>query len=257
MLSHLTLRLFITTTAMVLMFGCSTPPEPNLMAKKHRVELVKESAATYASQYALYWEAGYINNHLERYSRTMDGIFDFRSLLLPNGVVPPVVEDSFDNVSQDDAKHMRISDRLIKIVSSSRFSTTAPTWRDYLLLNFPRPDYPNEKMLPTTDEERKAWDAGLVQGWHAGRWQINSIFKVNLGMLRRDFTGMILYYKLLSQRMISPTYSAVANLGVTGNGKAMQLNDRVVKITTESALQPDKLSHWQAAVPLITDDEAQ
>lgn len=255
MLSHSPLRLLTTISVAALLFGCSPPQEPSDFAKKHRVNLVKETAAAYASQYALHWEAGYINNHLERYSRTMDGIFDFRSLLLPNGVVPPVLEDSYANVSQDSAKHLRMSDRMIKIVASSRFSTTAPTWRDYLVLAFPKPETPHEKLLPTTTEERKAWDAGLIEGWSAGRWQINSIFQVNLGMLQRDFTGMILYYKMLNQGMISPTYSAVANLGVTGDGRSMQLNDRVVKITTESALQPNRVDQWQAAVPLVGKDD--
>ena len=243
----------ITLVSFLALFGCSIPKEPTELSKSTRVNIVKEAAATYSSQYALNWEAGYINSHLERYGRTMDGIFDFRALLLPNGVVPPVLEDSYDNVSLDGAKHIRMSDRMIKIVASSRFSTAAPSWRDYLMLSFPKPDMPNDKLLPTNAEERLAWDQGLVAGWEAGRWQVNSIFQVNLGMLKRDIVGMVLYYKLLSQGMISPTHSAVANLGVTGNGRSMQLNDRVLKITTESSLQPHNIDRWEAAVPLMNN----
>ncbi|MEC8978225.1 MAG: type IV secretory system conjugative DNA transfer family protein [Pseudomonadota bacterium] len=242
---------FLTAITLVsLLIGCSVPKEPTQAAKNQRIGLVRETAVSYASQYALYWEGRFLNDHMDRFSRTLDKIFDFRALLLPNGVVPPVLQESFKNVALRDRNNIRTSDRLIRIIAPSRFSTTSPSWRDYLSLNFPKPEYPVHTLLPKTSEERAAWDAGLVDGWNAGRWQASSIFQVNVGTLQRDFVGMVLYYKLLSQGMISPTHSAVANLGVTGNANVMQLNDRVVKITSKSELQPHKTNHWHAAVPV-------
>ena len=232
--------------------GCSSkPPEVSEAAKQAHIEVVRETAIGYATQYALHWEAKYINEHLDARSRQLDAVYDFRQLLLENSVVPPILEESRQNVSYGNYKTIRVSDRLIKIVKPAGFSTVAPTWRDYVYLKFPMPDEPNNRLWPKNDSERAAWDEGLVEGWKVGRWQASSIFQSNLGLLQRDFNGMVLYHNLLSQNMISPTHSAVANLGVTGNGQEMQLNDRVVKITSESALQPHDVDHWKAAIQKV------
>ena len=212
--------------------GCSSkPPEVSEAAKQAHIEVVRETAIGYATQYALHWEAKYINEHLDARSRQLDAVYDFRQLLLENSVVPPILEESRQNVSYGNYKTIRVSDRLIKIVKPAGFSTVAPTWRDYVYLKFPMPDEPNNRLWPKNDAERAAWDEGLVEGWKVGRWQASSI--------------------LLSQNMISPTHSAIANLGVTGNGQEMQLNDRVVKITSESALQPHNVDHWKAAIQKV------
>lgn len=232
--------------------GCSTEVhETSEAAKQAHLEVVRETAISYSTQYALHWEAKLINEHLESRSRQMDAIYDFRQLLLENSVVPPILEESRQNVSYGNYKHIRVSDRFIKIVKPAGFSTVAPTWRDYVYLKFTKPDLPNDRLWPRTAEERKAWDEGLVEGWKVGRWQASSIFASNLGLLKRDFNGMVLYHNLLAQNMISPTYSAIANLGVTGNGREMQLNDRVVKITSESQLQPNNVDQWRAAIQRI------
>ena len=243
---------FFLLGLLLVLSGCgSSHTEIPPAAKQAHIDVVKETAISYATQYALHWEAQYINNHLDTRSRQLDGIYDFRQLLLENSVVPPILEESRKNVTVGDSKNIRVSDRLIRIVKPAGFSTVAPSWRDYVYMNFPMPDYPNEKLLPKTNDERKAWDQGLAEGWSVGRWQATSIFYANVGQLQRDYTGMILYHNLLAQNMISPTNSAIANLGVTGDGQSMQLNDRVVKITTESSLQPKKVDNWHAAIQKV------
>ena len=137
---------------------------------------------------------------------------------------------------------------MIKIIKPARFSSAIPTWRNYLHMNFKKPDLPQDKMLPQNPEEREVWDKGLTEGWTIGRWQARSIFAANIGMMQRDMMGMILYHKLLTQGMISPTYSSIANLGITGNGKSMYLNDRLVRITSESELRPHQSSTWRPAI---------
>ena len=66
--------------------------------------------------------------------------------------------------------------------------------------------------------------------------------------MQRDIAGMILYHKLLSQGMISPTYSSTANYGITGNSQSMRLNDRIVKITKASELTPNSSTSWKPAL---------
>ena len=243
------LRIPIIVMALVNLGGClSGVKEPSEAAKQVHIGVVRETAISYGTQYALHWEANYVNDHLDKHARELDTVYDFRQLLLDNSVIPPILEESRQNVTAGDPRQIRVSDRLIRIVKPAVFSTVSPSWRDYVYMRFPLPDAPNEKLLPRNKEERKAWDAGLIEGWNVGRWQAKSIFYSNIGMLQRDFTGMVLYHSLLAQNMISPTHSSIANLGVTGDGQSMQLNDRVVKITTESTLQPNQVDQWNAAV---------
>ena len=198
--------------------------------------------------YALYWESAYINNHLEAVSRNLDNTFNFRQLLLKNEVIPPILRESSDNVTMTNSNNIRVSDKMIEILYPAKFSSSIPSWRNYLQMNFKKPDLPDEKMLPANADERLVWDQGLIQGWNTGRWQARSIFSSNIGVMQRDILGMVLYHKLLSQGMISPTYSSIANLGVTGNSKSMHLNDRVIKITKASELTPQRLRSWKPAI---------
>ena len=241
---------FISMLCMLVLCGCSTSASRKNEEYKAqaRQTIVKSTAITYATKYALYWESAAINNYLETVGRKLDNTFSFRQLLLQNEVIPPVLRESTGNVSMTNAKNIRVSDRMIEIIQPARFSSAIPNWRNYLHMDFKKPDLPQDKSLPTNNTERVIWDAALVEGWKIGRWQARSIFASNIGLMQRDISGMVLYHKLLSQGMISPTYSSIANFGVTGNGKTMHLNDRVVKITHESALTPERISSWKPAI---------
>lgn len=230
--------------------GCgssSTATNPEFKREARRT-VIRSTAVSYATKYALYWESVSINNHLERVTRNLDNTFNFRGLLLKNEVLPPILRESSGNVSMESPLNIRTSDRMLEIIQPARFSSAIPTWRNYLHMSFTKPELPQDRMLPQSTDERKVWDEGLIEGWNIGRWQARSIFASNIGLMQRDLLGMILYHKLLSQGMISPTYSATANLGVTGNGKTMHLNDRVVKITSESVLTPERIDHWKPAI---------
>jgi defect-in-organelle-trafficking protein DotC len=58
---------------------------------------------------------------------------------------------------------------------------------------------------------------------------------------------MLLYRKLLTQRMISPPFVARTELGVTGDGSDMRINDQVLRIVELPKLQTNT-KQWQAIV---------
>ena len=60
--------------------------------------------------------------------------------------------------------------------------------------------------------------------------------------------GMILYRRLLTLHMVSAPFVASADLGVTGNATHLRINDQVLRITAQSALQPNA-KKWR---PVIT-----
>ncbi|OYV53420.1 MAG: hypothetical protein B7X00_01990 [Legionella sp. 21-45-4] len=142
---------------------------------------------------------------------------------------------------------MRISDRTYKVAKQARFITTPPNWRQYLWLDYQKPEYPHVSLLPKTREEREIWCTFVEKGWKNGVQQGNTILEENLARIREDFTGMILYRKLLSMNMVSPPYVSNTDLGVTGDNEEIHIDDRVLRITALPALNVNS-DEWRAAV---------
>jgi len=88
-------------------------------------------------------------------------------------------------------------------------------------------------------EEQKVWKASVRLGWEKGIEQAYSIFKQNLARLKRHYQGMILYRKLLQQKMINAPFVSRTELGVTGDGDDMRINDQVLRIVELPHLQTE------------------
>ena len=58
---------------------------------------------------------------------------------------------------------------------------------------------------------------------------------------------MIMYRKLLAMNMVSPPFVSHTDLGVTGDGGEIHIDDRVLRITALPALNVNS-SEWRAAV---------
>lgn len=244
------LRLLCITGLGMLLYGCQSqdPPQDPKLRQEVREKIVTEAALSYASKYALYWEAKQTNRHMMQQARMLDQIFDFRAITLGYNLLPPILRESRHNVNAESNTILRVSDRFIEILQPATFMSVIPTWRQYLLLQYNKPEKPNHNLEPKNPAERRVWDQALVQGWNAGRLQASQIFRNHSGILQRDFIGMVLYHQLLAQGMISPSHAATANLGVTGDEKSMQLNDRMVKITAQSKLLPHHTAQWKPAL---------
>lgn len=224
-------------------------PEGATLINPIRLEALHETATTLGAQGALAWRSLQIDNTLKNESRFLDQVFNFNQILINNNVVPAVLTEADDslNLSSDDA--IRAASKIYKIVSPAHFVTTAPTWRTYLWMDYPKPAMPDHTLLPTNPAEVNAWNCYLKAGWKEGLAQADEIFSENLSRLRRDYAGMVLYRQLLAQHMISSPFVAHAELGVTGDSQEIRVNDQVSRITAQSELQPDS-SKW---TPVLTN----
>lgn len=217
-----------------------------------RLQAIQDTAMSYGAQNALSWRSKQLNNTLLQEQDYLNSIFNFNSLILKNNVLPPVLAEGNMPLTINDPYTLRLADHVYRIVQPPRFVTTPPSWRDYLWLNYQPPEPPNSTLLPKTNEEAQIWNKNIKLGWKAGIDQANQIFSVNLGRLKRDYDGMILYRKLLAQNMVTPPYVAKLDLGVTGNGKAIRVNDQVLRITAISELNPNAKA-WK---PVVRPGEA-
>jgi len=214
-----------------------------------RLQALKETATTLGARGALAWESLQIDHSLKTDAEHLNHIFDFNKLLIDNDVLPPVITQSDNDLTLDNNKTIRLASKTYEIVSPARFVTTAPTWRTYLWMNYKKPNLPSKTLFPTTKAEAKVWNYYLQKGWENGVQQATEIFRQNLDRLKRDYSGMVLYNQLLAQHMVSKPYVAKADMGITGNGHEIRINDQVLRITAEPQLQPDS-AKW---TPVITN----
>jgi len=214
---------------------------------KIREMALKETALSLGAQSALAWRAKYIDEQLVQQGRNLDAIYDFNALILEHNVLPPVLLEGRNTLNLADTQTIRISDRTYKVSKQARFITTPPNWRQYLWMDYKKPEYPNATLLPRTREERLIWCHYVDKGWNQGVEQANTILEESIARIKEDFAGMILYRKLLAMNMVSPPFVSHTDLGVTGDGDEIRIDDRVLRITALPALNVNS-SEWRAAV---------
>lgn len=214
---------------------------------KIREMALKETALSLGAQSALAWRAKYIDEQLVKQTRNLDAIYDFNALILEHNVLPPVLLEGRNTLNLADTQTIRVSDRTYKVSKQAHFITTPPNWRQYLWMDYQKPEYPHVSLLPTTKDECKVWSIAVAKGWENGVEQANTILEENIARIKEDFIGMILYRKLLAMNMVSPPYVSNTELGVTGDGDEIHIDDHVLRITALPALNINS-EEWRAAV---------
>jgi len=184
-----------------------------------RSQALQETAMTLGAQAGLAAHAKEINISLEQKDPYLRKIFNFNALLLAHSVLPPVLLESRGNTNLSSDESIRVAERTYKILHQAKFVTTAPNWREYLKLSFTQPEVPNVTLLPKNKKERKLWRKYTRIGWEEGGKQAEAIFQENLARIKRDYTGMILYRKLLIQRIVSAPFVAKTQLCVTRSSR--------------------------------------
>lgn len=214
---------------------------------KIRETAIRESALSLGAQSGLAWRAKFIDEELVKETRRLDTIFDFNALVLPHNILPPVLLEGRNTLNLADPTSIRISDRTYKIYKQARFITTPPNWRQYLWMDYKKPEMPNVVLLPKNKQEQAIWTECVTNGWKDGIRQANIILEERLNRIKQDFKGMILYRKLHAMNMISAPFVSHTNLGVTGDETQIHIDDRVLRIAALPALNTNS-REWQAIV---------
>ena len=171
-----------------------------------RNKALEDTAMSLGAQGGLAVASKEVNSRMDGDKWSLETIYNFNGMLLSHGVLPPVLVESNDSLNLADPNTIRVADKTYKIVAQARFATTPPNWRDYLWMPYKKPEIPDKVLLPRTEDEQKIWAKAIRMGWEKGTEQSYNIFKQNLARLKRDYQGMILYRKLLQEKMVSPPY---------------------------------------------------
>jgi defect-in-organelle-trafficking protein DotC len=224
---------------------------------KLRIPAMQEAALSYGARAGLAWSTREINKVLEGNSPSLSRTYDFQRLMIkgPNDVMvsPPVISEARDTWESSDAgKTLRVADTVYEIIRQATFSPVAPMWQSYLISDFKEPEAPPQALSPRDNDEVERYRNWVREGWKKGEEQAKEIFDANMNRLNRDFTGMVRYRSLLEEGKVAPPVLAEGNLGVTGTGQDMRVNDRAIRITRDPSLVI-KPNTWDAS-PTSTDN---
>jgi defect in organelle trafficking protein DotC len=215
--------------------------------KKIRQAEIKETAISLGARGGLAWRSAHINATLQKEASQMDRIYNFQALLIDNRVLPPVLDQNDASATLANPDTIRLASKSYQIITPARIATTAPNWRNYLMMRFTKPDAPDNSLLPQNGAEVAYWNQCLTQGWKQGLAQANAIFSANLNRLKRDYQGMILYNTLLAEHVVRAPHMAEANMGVTGDATHLRINDRIFRITSHASMQTDS-TQWSPVI---------
>lgn len=214
-----------------------------------RQQALSEVAGSLGASAGLAARMRVINQDLQKNNAYLDQIFNFSRVKLDNGALAPVLVEGLSNYAQENDDEVRIADKIYKIETPAKFVSVYPTWRDYLQFTFPSVDIPPKAVLPKNAAEKAIWDEWVKKGWSEGERQADNIFDASYGRLTRDFNGMIKFKILLAQGLITKPVIAKSNMGVTGGGNQMAVNDQIFRIVDHAALVPDQ-SKWKYQYPV-------
>lgn len=214
-----------------------------------RLEALKSSALSYGTQAGFARRSFEIEKTVQARTTELNRVYDFCGLMLDRNVVPPVLLESRNALQATGTDVLRISDATYEIAAQARFATVCPSWAEYLIRSATyRVESVAGALAPRDEGERRFWQTQVTNGWNIGVQQADQVFSANLGRLERDYKGMVLYRHLLTRNMVSKPFVAESNLGVTGDGNRITINDRVLRITALPQLET-RTEKWQA--PLV------
>lgn len=214
-----------------------------------RANLIQEAAAAFGAQAGMASRTRELNTAAQSHSYDYDRAFRFSDLMIEPGFMAPVVTEGRDAYVQPNSREVRVADRIYRIEIPERLVSTPPRWQDYLLSQPATPLSPDRMARPRTNSERAWWDRWARTGWEMGVAQADQSFQSRLARLRRDFEGMVRFKSLYQQGAISMPVLATTNLGVTGGGDEMAVNDRVYRITQGAQLDPNS-KRWKNTPPI-------
>jgi defect in organelle trafficking protein DotC len=214
-----------------------------------RKDAIREVAGSLGASSGLAFRMDELKKETNLRAIELDNLYDFSKMTIENGVLSAVLTEGLSNYAQSSDDQVRIADKIYKIEAPAKFISVYPTWRTYLRFSFPLFETPSQAYLPQNETEKMIWDLSIKEGWDKGVTQANRIYEASYARLERDYLGMIKYKLLLAEGLITPTIIAKQNMGITGGGKEMSINDQIFRITDHSALNPNN-KNWNVEYPV-------
>lgn len=217
-----------------------------------RQQALKMAADVLGAQIGFADRSAQIEAILRADAPRLDAAYPFNALMMGVGVLPPVIVETRDNIALDE-RVMRVADRTYQIVHAPRFVAVPPTWRDYLFLglNTARPEIPTDSaQLPENSVERAYWKAQVRRAYRHGVDQANAVFRSDLARLKRDYSGMRLFYDLYARGMVTaPVVASTSDVVRRDGPGVISMGDTTFRITVQPTFVT-KPAKWNPIAPL-------
>lgn len=191
------------------------------------------------------WE---LRHSVERRSGRLDLMYDFRTLISPEGWLPPVIDEAVD-VAHITPGQIRTAHSVYQIIASERFVSNPPSWRRWLFAGLAEGpgSGPESSVVPENGAQRDIWHEAIRQGWEEGRTSADHILEANFNRLVRDYRGMLLYSYVLREGLITRPVVTDQQQSVTGNKYELTTGDRVRTLKEKAGFIPDK-TKWRPVI---------
>jgi defect-in-organelle-trafficking protein DotC len=225
-----------------------------------RRKSVRNAGTTLGHSMGVAHESSRYNRLWEETAGLLDEAVPFHVLMMDSpyatNILPPVISQSIQySATIEEGRTFRAAGKIYRIEKQPKFRRSAPTWRDYLKLQYKKPVMPPRSLLPANAQERDLFGVALIRGYIAGIETAKYRAKAAYNSLETDFNGMVLYHLLLSYEMVTrpiidTNYNAVA---VNALGNEMAIDDLIMRIKVLPRLEGNK-NKWRA-LPILEEFE--
>lgn len=193
------------------------------------------------------WE---LRQMLEQRGTRLDLMYDFRTMISPEGWMPPVIDEAID-VAHITPNEIRTGSHVYEIIIPERFVSNPPTWRKWLMVGLGSSSSgPDMAVLPENSVQKELWQAAIRKGWAEGRESADHTLEANFNRLNRDYRGMLLYSELLRKGFITKPVVTDQVQTVTGDRSKLTTGDRVRRLKENAGFVPDK-TKWKPVIKKV------
>lgn len=220
-----------------------------------RGKQLQSKGLSFGIQGGRYWASQKLKSYIQQKNSILDKNFDFRLLVIQYKgfiIIPPVIEQLDGKaVYSSTGTQIRTAESVFDIRSMPRFSSVVPTWRDFIQFQDQPPviKYLNTLPNPKKNDEIEIWQKSVKEGWLQGIEQSLRLANTQIAIMASDYQGMIRFHLLRDRNMIQDFEISEQFNEVVGGGSKMSINDVIIKITVNPALQSNR--HDWIPVPLL------
>ena len=223
-------------------------------AAKRRGEAQRLAALAWASQAGLAHRGREIAALLEKRSKALSAVFDFRALMLDRGgflVMPPVLAETRDAVRIEPGRAASAR-RVLRIAAGERIVGAPPVWSDWLEREWEAARPPASVLFPRNAEERARWNGWLEEGWKHGVRLAEDIHASDLERLVAAFEGVVRWHRLHGAAMVSAPGAETQVTAVSGHERLLRIQETVVRLDGRAAFNL-AAREWKP-MPVLDED---
>jgi defect-in-organelle-trafficking protein DotC len=123
-------------------------------------------------------------------------------------VIPPVASGAGEALRLETERSATSQLGSYRLIRGARLASIAPHWRHYLLELPDGPSGIHPSLHPRSAEESGRWRVWVDRGWELGVRRADELFGLNVSNLARDYAGMMLFRRLVAERLATGPVTA-------------------------------------------------